>query len=134
MSLIIVTDLLTKTLAVTTANGACKEPNFFGLITWYHYLDVDSKCNVKNFNILSSGKSSDVLLVLLAVVDDLLRVAGLLAVGFVIYGAIQFITSEGESDKTAKAQKTIVNALVGLVIAIAAVSVVTFVGGRLGAN
>jgi hypothetical protein len=74
----------------------------------------------------------DVSLVLLAVIDDLLRLAGLLAVGYVIYGAIRYILSQGSPEETAKAQSTIVNALIGLALAMLAVGIVSFVGGKLG--
>ena len=117
-----------------TANRLCQEPSFFGLVPWYHYLNVDNRCNIKSFTFLKAGESGDIPLVLLAVVDDLLRIAGLVAVGFVIYAGIQYITSQGEPDKTAKAQSAIINALVGLAVSIVAVGVVTYIGGRLGAN
>lgn len=107
----------------------CKH-QFFGLIPWYNYLTLDpNTCDVKNFSIF---QSHDISLILLAIVDDLLRLAGLLAVGFVIYGALQFITSQGSPDATARAQGTIVNALVGLAIAMLAVVIVSFIGNQLG--
>lgn len=125
---------LIHVLAVKSANGACIEPNFLGLVPWYHYLNVDGKCEIVNFTVLNSGKSSDIPLILLVVVDDLLRIAGIVAVAFVVYGAIQYITSQGEPDKTAKAQSTIINSLVGLGISIVAVTLVTFLGNKIGAN
>ena len=75
---------------------------------------------------------SDLPLVLLAVVDDLLRIAGLVAVVFVIVGGIQYTTSQGNPDATAKAQSTVLNALIGLVIALFAVAFVTYLGKALG--
>ena len=119
-------------LAAKTANGACEENNFFGLVAWYHYLDVNSACDIRGFTVLNSNKDSDIPLILLAVVDDLLRVAGIVAVAYVIYGAIQYITSQGEPDKTARAQSVVTNALIGLGISIVAVLVVTFIGNKLG--
>jgi uncharacterized protein YacL len=44
---------------------------------------------------------------------------------------IQYIISQGEPQKTAKAKNTIIYALVGLVISLVGASVVTFVLGRL---
>ena len=126
---------LIKGVAMISANGACKtEPNFFGLVPWYHYLNVDAKCNVVNFSVLGNGSNSDVPLILLAVVDDLLRVAGIVAVGFVIYGAIQYVVSQGEPDKTTKARMTIMNSLIGLAIALVAVGAVSYIGHKLGTS
>jgi hypothetical protein len=116
----------------TVFAASCK-PTFFGLIPWYQYLKLNSTCDVTNFNLLpSGGASSDVPLILLAVVDDLLRLAGLVAFAYLIVGAIQYITSQGSPDATAKAQSTIVNALVGLAIALVAVVFVSFIGNKLG--
>ena len=118
--------------------GSCPKSTFFGLVPWYQYLRLDDKCNIASFQFLpsadASGKNiqSDIPLVLLAIVDDLLRIAGLLAVGFVIYGGIQYITSQGNPDGTAKAQSTVLNALIGLAVALIAVAGVSFVGRALG--
>jgi hypothetical protein len=111
----------------TTFAVTCKH-QFFGLVPWYKYLDLDNKCNIVNFDLLNA---KDVSLILLAVVDDLLRLAGLLAIGYVIYGAIRYILSQGSPEETAKAQSTIINALVGLAIAMLAVGIVSFLGNQL---
>lgn len=109
---------------------------FFGLHSWYYYLpksDLDSgTCNIRHFNILPGASGSDLPLILLAIVDDLLRIAGLVAIGFVIVGAIRYTTSQGNPEDTAKAQSTIINALIGLALAITAVGIVSFLGSRLG--
>lgn len=108
-----------------------KGHDFLGLLPWYHYLHVDpSSCDIKNFQVL--GSNSDIPLILLAVVDDLLRIGALVAIGFVITGAIRLITSQGNPEDTGKAQNTIINALVGLVIAIVAAAFVSFLGNKLG--
>lgn len=114
--------------------ATCPKPRFFGLIPWYEYLKLNDKCDIASFQFLPHGKiQSDVPLVLLAVVDDLLRLAGLFAVGFVIYGGIQYILSQGNPDGTARAQATIINSLIGVAIAMVSIAVVSFVGSRVGA-
>lgn len=126
----------------SAASAACSKNGFFGFPHWYKYLDVQQidingtkTCQVVNFHLLSDGKApSDLPLVILAILDIMLRIAGLVAVGFVIYGAIQYITSQGEPDGIKKAQNTIVNALIGMVIAITATAAVAFIGNTLGAK
>lgn len=129
---------LLKILAIAPAG--C-EKSFFGLIQWYHYLPGGpggdfQGCSIANFTFLPSNGPprvfSDIPLVLLAVVDDLLRIAGLVAVGFVIYGAFQYVGSQGQSEKTARAQNTITDALIGLAVAVIAISAVSFLGNKLG--
>lgn len=112
----------------------CSKP-FFGLKPWYHYLPDDSftgGCDIVNFTLLpSSSEPSDVPLVFLAVIDDLLRIAAIVAVAFVIVGAIQMIVSQGNPEQTARAQSTLINALIGLVVAIVAVGFVAFLGANI---
>ena len=107
------------------------EGSFFGLVPWYHYLALDpTTCAVTKFKAL--GSDSSFILIALAVIDDLLRIAGLLAVGFVIYGGVQYIISQGNPDGTARAQSTVINALIGLAISLVAVAAVSFAGNALG--
>lgn len=130
-------------LAINVPNGCQRD--FLGLHPWYYYLpsgdfftsaeaivDPAKKCDIKNFDILPVGGHSDVALVMAAVLDDLLRIAGLVAIAFVIVGAIQFITSQGDPEGTARAQSTVINALIGLAITVVAVAFVSFVGNSLG--
>jgi hypothetical protein len=114
----------------------CSKPKLLGIfVPWYQYLplqtDNNGSCTVKDFTLLGNGSDSDVPLVLLAIVDDLLRLAGLVAVIFVIYGAVQYTTSQGSPDATAKAQSTVLYALIGLVIALVAIAFVTYLGKAL---
>ena len=108
--------------------------SFLGLKPWYAYLKLNPApdCSIKSFNLLPKGRTpSDVPLVFLAVIDDLMRLAGLVAVVFVIYGGVQYVTSQGNPEDASRAQSTIQNALIGLAVAIIAVLAVSFLGTRL---
>jgi len=126
--------LITALPGVQTFAAACSKPTFFGLVPWYQYLKLDSSCNVTSFNDPNSiiGPQSGLLLVGLAILDDLIRVAALVAVGYIIYGGIQYVTSQGSPDATSKAQQTIINALIGVVVAVVASGLVTFIGTKIG--
>lgn len=120
----------------TIFGAECHAGSFLGLVPWYNYIN-DSKhfkgCEFTNFTFLpGNGHPSDVPPVIMAIVDDLLRIAALVAVAFVIVGAIGLITSQGNPDNASKAQSTIINALIGLAIAIVSVAFVSFLGGKLG--
>jgi hypothetical protein len=121
-----------KSLLSYFADHCGDAPNFFQFPTWYRYLEVvhdevTDKCEIPvDFGI------SDFPLIGLALVDIALRVAALAAVGYVIYGGVQFVTAQGETDRTKKARQTIINALIGLVIALMAAGIVSFVGARIG--
>lgn len=124
--------------SAATPTQTCSKPTFFGLEPWYQYLDykwdgATKHCEV-SFPSGSSGllgKKSGILLIVLAVVDDLLRVAGIVAVFFVIIGGFKFITAQGEPEAAAGARKTLTFALIGLVVALMAVVIVSFIGNTL---
>lgn len=134
----------TSTPAAGTGSLAsrCSKP-FLGLKPWFAYLPADAfadgsgggkTCDVTNFKLLGDANTKSHLLpVVLALADTLVRVAGLVAVGFVIAGGILLTTSQGEPEKVKRARETIINALIGLVIAIVATTVVSYIGGRLSA-
>ncbi|MEI7683329.1 MAG: pilin [Candidatus Saccharibacteria bacterium] len=109
---------------------ACPGGAFFGLPHWYEYLDGETdsltgKCIPKITNI------NDFWAIALAAVDILLRIGGMLAVAYVIYGGFRYITSQGESDRTSEAKNTILNAIIGLVIILIAIVAVNFIGATI---
>lgn len=115
--------------------AGCKS-GFFGFPHWYEYLDVRDvqngtetiHCQVASFNV-----PGDLILVTLAIVDILIHIAGLVAVVYVVIGGVQYVTSQGNPDAAAKAQSTVVNALIGLALAITAIAFVSFIGNKVGA-
>jgi len=80
----------------------------------------------------SQSNTSDISLILLAIVDDLLRIAGIVAIAMVLYSSVKFITSQGEPEAVVKARSSIINALIGAAISIIAIGVVSFIGAKLG--
>lgn len=108
--------------------AACSSGTIKFIPTWYQYLGSTTeagKCSVV-FNF-----PGDIAKVMLAIVDIMLRVGGIVAVAYVIYGGFQYIMSQGEPDKAKSGQHTITNALVGLVITMIATGIVNFVGTQL---
>ena len=57
--------------------------------------------------------------------------AGLVAVAFIIYGGVLYVTSAGDSGKAAKARSTILWAVVGLAIVIMAAAITYFITSAL---
>lgn len=104
---------------------------FFQLPTWYKYLP--GTCGATGLELPVGYNIVDgIPLILLAVLDIALRIAGLVAVIFVVYGGVTYVTSQGEPDKVAQAKGTIINALVGLLVATFAVAIVSFIGNQVG--
>jgi hypothetical protein len=105
------------------------DPSFLLFPRWYEYLsgiyDANGVCTPQLSGI------NDIWLVVAAVIEILLRVAAIVAMAMVIYGGILYATSQGSPDQTSKAKSTILNAIVGLVIAIGAAVIVSFIAGSI---
>lgn len=119
----------------------CPQQSFFSLPSWHKYLPEDTdrsaltdQCEVEFSLTDSDGKfnGNSVLLVGLAIIDIVVRVAGLVSFGFIVYGGFRYITSQGSPENTKAALGTIINAVVGLVVALLAAAIVSFIGYSIG--
>ena len=103
---------------------------FFGLTHWYQYLpgatDSSGACQPQ----LSS--LSDIWLVVAAIIDILLKIAALAAFAMIIYCGVTYMTSMGDAEDTVKARKTIINALVGLILSVMAAVLVSYLATNIG--
>ncbi len=117
------------TLQPISSLPACNKGNVAGLPTWYKYLDTALVNNKPICNPVIS-ELKDFWLIGLAVIEILLRLSTLIAIGYVLHGGFRFITARGDPEKIGKARTMTVDALVGLVIAIIATASVSFVAGR----
>lgn len=100
--------------------------HFLGFPTWYEYVHAAGSCST-----IQIDNINDVWLIVAAIIEILLRLAGMFAVAFIIYGGFQYLTSQAEPDAVNNARKTIINALVGLAIAILASVTVNFIAGSI---
>lgn len=123
--------------APQTASSNCPgSGNFFGLIPWYDNLVAPDPnnpniCSVK-LDLTKSSNWNAIWVIVLNIVEDLLRITGLIAVIMIIVGGIRFVVSQGEPENVKSAQGTIQNGLIGLVIASFAGWVVGYISGQLG--
>jgi len=132
-----VSSVVTTTPQFAKTAADCRAGGFFSIPTWYKYIEkFDKDCNPEiNLRQGPDGarfNGAVVMQIALAIVDILLRIGALLAVGFVMYGGFIYLTSQGEPDGLKRGRTAITNALVGLVIAITASAIVAFIGARLG--
>lgn len=65
-----------------------------------------------------------------SIVDVLMWVVGILSVVMITWSGFRYITSAGDTSKLASAKNTLIYAVVGLIIAIMAYAIVTFVRER----
>ncbi len=114
-------------LSFLTNFGAACQPKsgFFGFPTWYKYLEGENtgmNCVPKLTGL------NDIWLIVLAIIEILIRIAAVAAIVYVLYGGVKFITARGNPDKIAGARTTVIDALIGLLIAVAAIAVINYVG------
>lgn len=109
-------------------DGSSCNVEFLGLRPWYYGLDkigwMGGDCNVKAPQMSGSdgGKEAGdeiakfIWVIILNVLVDLFTIAGIVALGFVIYGGYLFLRSGGDVNFATKGRKTLTAALVGLLI------------------
>jgi hypothetical protein len=145
MITILVAPVYATSIARAQSDGGCSLPSsFLGLPTWYKYLETEIDESGKCSPILSGSSDSEnpednvtqskvnsALPIGLAVLEAMLRLAGMVAVIMIFVAGFRFITSDGSPDKAAGARKTVINAIIGLVIVVLSTGLVSFIGRTL---
>lgn len=138
--------IISGTLMIMTASAkavtaeACvrSSSNVLGFPTWYKYLNPtfvpasgNAPAECKLAIPLNAAGETDFMQaigpILLAVFEIILRVSGILAIVFVIWGGIQYQLSQGEPERINKARSVIINALIGLALSISATVIVNLI-------
>lgn len=143
MFAMVVAGVLT-TIQVTTPTASAIAPadcpkNFLTFPVWYRGLiDPNSTdCSLISPTDSSLGGGNDrgigtfIGIIALNVIEMVLQLIGYIAAFFIIYGGFLYMTQSYEAGKLEKAQKTIMNAIVGLVISIFSVAIVNLVFGAI---
>lgn len=112
------------------ASNNC-DGGFLGFPTWYRGITEGSDCDIKIPSV-EDALSNFIWAIVLNVIAIGLTASGYVALGFILYGGLLFIIGQGEPEKMANARRTIINAVIGLVIALASVALVNFVAENIG--
>lgn len=109
---------------------SCEANVFLGFRPWYKGLatrDDNNKCVIGKPATSNSGTTNwapFVWVVVMNIIYDVSLVAGITATGFIIYGGLSYVMSEGDPNKAAKGKNIIQGAVIGLILTIFA-SVIT---------
>lgn len=109
-----------------TCTPGVKAAFFRPFPTWYQYLSLDSNCRVQSFDL-----PGDLFAVGLAVIEIVLRFAGVIAFGYVVFAGFKFVLSRGNPTETSKARQSIIDAVIGIAITTIASVLVAFIGSSL---
>lgn len=81
---------------------------------------------------LNSSQSLSDLIV--RVIDLLLTFAGVVAIVFVVIGGYQYIASGGNEEAAEKGKKTLINAIIGIVVVVLAYAIINVLVNLVGSN
>lgn len=130
--------LAASTLLATPVSAQQKDCGGYILTLppWYRGL-TDTNCQIISPEELANGDSSKglevfVWRVVINIVEMLLQLIGYIAVGFIIYGGFQLMTSAGAPEQAEAARKTVMNAAIGVAIAIISIGLVNLVAAGVG--
>jgi hypothetical protein len=111
--------------AAPSASAACAERPLLTFPAWYKGLSLDDSCNIEDF------KLNDIWVIVMNIIEILIQVVAYVSTAFIIWGGFKYIKSEGDPGKISEAKAAILNAIYGLVIALASVAIVEFIQGRI---
>lgn len=128
---------ITATITPAPQVAAQCDGRLLGIPPWYRGLTVSSKdCNIK-MPTASGGTSADdatsktlggfIWTIVLNVIEMALVLAVYVAVALILYGGFLFMTGGGNPAAVEKGRKTILNAVIGLIIAMGAIAVTNFI-------
>ncbi len=92
---------------------------FLGLEPWYQCVSDGGRVKIDNLN--------DVWLIILTILEDAIKLGTYIAAGFIIWGGVKFLKSQGEPGQLSDAKAVIRNAILGLLFTLLAVAIVQFV-------
>jgi len=112
-----------------SAGPSC-EGRFLGIPPWYRGLTNDA-CGIKSPNDVG-GISNFIWIIVLNGIEMALVLTAYIALFFILYGGFLLITAAGNPSTIQNGQKSILNAVIGLIIAMASIAITNFVFGIFG--
>ncbi len=123
--LLVVVGILFSQLTIVNTNAyadanQCSQSTFMGLRPWYYGISAicDGEQPKDQYEIRRI-----IWQIVLNVVTMVLQIAGYVCVGYVIWGGYLYMLSNGDPGKVASGKKTIMRALIGIVICVTASSI-----------
>lgn len=102
----------------------------FLLPTNANAVDVFEGCSSNSSSVVCQGTGNDLSNIIGTISDILMFILGGVAVIMIIYAGILYATSAGDTTKVTTAKNTILYAVVGIIVALLAYAIVSFVIGR----
>ena len=113
-------------MAVAACDGGTSKLTL--LPPWYKGLQCDDKGTVQ-MDTGKNGLQSFIFKIVANLIEDLFYIVGYVSLAMIIWGGFKYMLFGDNSSGTEGAKKTILNAVIGLVISIFAVIIVNLVAG-----
>jgi hypothetical protein len=115
------------------------EQRILGIPPWFRGMTTTQKstitgkdeCVIESPSQVSGGIQGFILKIALNVVEIGLFIAGYASLFFILYGGFQFLTGGSNPSTVEKARVTLLNAIIGLAIALGSIAVVNLIFGVL---
>lgn len=104
--------------------------DFLGIPAWYRGL-TDADCNIISPSD-AGGLSDFIWRIVLNGIEIALVITAYIAIFFILYGGFLFITGGSNPSQVERARKSILNAVIGLVISLGAIAITRFIFGVIG--
>ena len=131
ISLIVVGAFGANIVISETSAAACPDGKIMTLKPWYDRL-LDDNCNIKSPGNDTNAQANFIWKIVLNIIEDLLQVVGYATTGYIMYGGFLMMTSVGSPDKAAHARKTILSAVVGLIVTLLSIAIVNLISSTIG--
>lgn len=120
----------TPSPALAADSVADCERSVFMIPPWYRGLVADADCNLKSPSDMGDeGMSSFIWTIALNLLQAAFVIAGYVSVGFIIRGGFKYMTTTGDPSGMSASKLIIKNAIIGLIISMAAAMIVNAVAG-----
>lgn len=133
-STMLLVSLLSPLALAQPAGGGGSAPQgnerFLTFPAWYRGLPRESDGGVKIFD-GADGISRTIWVIALNVVEIVIQLVGYVSVVYIMIGGYRYLLSNGSPDGNVRGRKTILNAIIGLIVAIASVAIVNTVVGAI---
>jgi len=120
----VVAGATTYTATAATNSTNC-EKSFLGIPPWYRGLTNDD-CSLKGPNDVG-GIANYIWRIVLNVIEMAIVAAAYLSGFFILYGGFLFMTGGANPSQIERGRKTILNAVIGLVICMSAIAIINLV-------
>ena len=126
LALVVSVSGLVTVTTPTVVSAVCPNQTFLTFPMWHRNLDLDDNCAVK----LNPGVSLNVIwVVVLNIIEMIIQAFAYLALGYILWNALKYVRSQGNSSQVGAAKEGILQASIGLFIALASVAIVRYIQG-----